>query len=585
MSGTSGLSPFTLEIIKNGLIVASEEMFYSWGRTAKSPVIYEVLDYAVGLIDSSGKNLVTQAPGIPGFTGVLDFAAEEVVEKWGDDIRPGDVFVSNVPYDSGTHLNDVTLVMPIFHGDERLGFAAAKGHWSEVGGMHFGSWTSDSTEIYQEGLQLPCVKLFVDGEPNNEVIDIIRFNSRLPDFALGDMRAQVASMRVAARRVIKLVEKYGLNTVLRAMDRLLEDGEMYARLRLKDLPRGTFEAEDWIDDDGITDDPIPVKVKVEVTDEEFIVDFTGSGKQARGSINSTYPGTVSAVRETYMALMDPHAHPNGGFFRPLTVIAPKGTIFNPRRPAPTSTFWEALSYAADLVWKALAPHAPDMLTAGHFLSIEATILGGVDDRSGEPFAIVEPQPGGWGAGHDMDGESGLVACGDGETYIASSEVYERRMPIMVERYSLNTGDGTGHGRFRGGFGVVREYRVLCSEASLTVTAGRSKYPTWGVEGGMRGTPNYAVIYKKDGDPRRTRRIAAFKLERGDMVSLRTGGGGGWGDPLTRDPERVRWDVKNEYISLEDAMNIYGVAIDPETLKVDSKRTKEIREGKRALRRP
>jgi N-methylhydantoinase B len=585
MSATGGISPFTLEIIKNGLMVASDEMFYAWGRTAKSPVIYEVLDYAVGLIDSSGENLVTQAPGIPGFTGVLDFAAEEVVKKWKDDIQPGDVFVSNVPYDSGTHLNDVTLIMPIFYRNKRLGFAVAKGHWSEVGGMHFGSWTSDSTEIYQEGLQLPCVKLYVEGEPNRNVIDIIKFNSRLPDFVLGDMHAQMASMKVAGRRVTRLVEKYGMDTVLQAMDKLLEDGERYSKLKLKELPKGTFKAEDWIDDDGITDDPIPVKAEIKVTDEEFIVDFTGSSKQAKGSINSSYPGTVSAVRETFMALTDPHTHPNGGFFSPINVIAPKGSIFNPSRPAPTSTFWEALSYAADLVWKALAPHAPSKLTAGHFLSIEATILGGVDDKTGEPFAIVEPQPGGWGAGYDMDGESALVACGDGETYIASSEVYERRMPIMVETYALNTEDGTGHGSFRGGFGVVREYRVQCSEASLTVTAGRSKYPTWGVEGGRHGTPNYAVIYKKGEEPMRMRRIAAFKMEKGDMVSLRTGGGGGWGDPLTRDPERVQWDVKNRYISLEDALNIYGVFIDPDTLKVDLKRTKKIREKKRVQKRP
>ncbi|MCD6263533.1 hydantoinase B/oxoprolinase family protein [Candidatus Bathyarchaeota archaeon] len=574
------LDPFTLEIIKNGLIVASEEMFYSWGRTAKSPVIYEVLDYAVGLIDSSGTNIVTQAPGVPGFTGVLDFAAKEVVEKWGGDIQPGDVFVSNVPYDSGTHLNDVTLVMPIFYHDRRVGFAAAKGHWSEVGGMHFGSWTSDSTEIYQEGLQLPCVKLYVEGEPNRDVIDIIRFNSRLPEFVLGDMEAQVASMKVAARRVRGLVEKYGLDTVLGAMDKLLEDGERYARLRLKALPKGTFEAEDWMDDDGITDEPIYVRVRVDVTDEDFIVDFTGSDKQAKGPVNSPYPATISGVRETYMAIIDPHAHPNGGFFKPIKVIAPKGTIFNPQRPAPTSTFWEGMSYTTDLLWKTLAPHVPDRLTAGHFLSIEATILGGVDDRTGEPFAIVEPQPGGWGAGYDMDGESGLVACGDGETYIASSEVYERRTPILVERYALNTEDGTGHGKFRGGFGVIREYRVLCSEASLTVTAGRSKFPPWGVNGGMKGTPNYFIIYKKGEPPKRMRKIAAFKMERGDMVSLRTGGGGGWGDPLERDPERVRWDVKNEYITLEQALEIYGVAIDPETLEIDWSRTKEIRRRRR-----
>ncbi len=576
----SGASPFTLEIIKNGLIVASEEMFHSWGRTAKSPVIYEVLDYAVGLIDASGKDLVTQAPGIPGFTGVLDFAAEEVVKRWGDEIYPGDVFVSNVPYESGTHLNDVTLIMPIFHGERRLGFAVAKGHWSEVGGMHFGSWTSDSTEIYQEGLQLPCVKLFVGDEPNRNVIDIIRFNSRLPEFVLGDMYAQVASMKVAGRRVRRLVEKYGLETVLDAMDRLLEDGERYAKLKLKELPKGTFTAEDWIDDDGITDDPIPVKARVEITEEEFLVDFTGSGKQAAGSINSAYPSTVSGVRETYMALIDPYTHPNGGFFSPIRIIAPEGTVFNPVRPAPTSTFWEGMSHAADIVWKALAPHAPERLSAGHFLSIEATILGGVDDRTGEPFAIVEPQPGGWGAGCDQDGESALVACGDGETYIASSEVYERRTPILVERYALNTEDGTGHGRFRGGFGAVREYRVLCREASLTVSAGRSKFPPWGVEGGMMGTPNYAVVYKKEQEPKEYRKVAALKMLRGDMVSLRTGGGGGWGDPLEREPERVLLDLKNEYITAEEALNVYGVAV--EDLQVDKGKTEKIRrERKRA----
>ncbi|MFQ5821718.1 MAG: hydantoinase B/oxoprolinase family protein [Candidatus Heimdallarchaeota archaeon] len=577
MSGN--ISPFELEIIKNGLIVAAEEMFYSWGRTAKSPVIYEVLDFGVAIIDASGQKVVTLSPGIPAFTGVLDFTAAEVVKKWQDEISPGDVFISNVPYDSGTHLNDVTLVMPIFYNDQRLGFAAAKGHWTEVGGMHFGSWTSDSTEIFQEGMQFPCVKLFVAGEPNRNVIDIIEYNSRLPDFALGDMYSQAASMRVAGRRVTKLVEKYGLETVLQAMETLQEDGEKYAKIKLKELPKGTFTAEDWIDDDGITDDPIPVKVEVQVTDEEFIVDFTGSG-QSKGSINSPYPGTVSAVRETYMALLDPQAHPNGGFFSPLKVIAPKGSVFNPERPAPTSTFWEALSYAADLVWKALAPHVPDMLTAGHFLSIEATILGGIDDK-GEPFAIVEPQPGGWGAGYDMDGESGLVACADGETYIAPSEVYERRMPIMVEKYELNTQDGTGHGKFRGGFGVVRDYRVLCSEASLTVTAGRSKFPCWGTAGGMSGTPNYCIVYKKEEEPLRTKNIAAFNMVRGDMVSLRTGGGGGWGNALTRDPERVRWDVKNEYISVKDAQNIYGVVIAPTTLEIDWERTQELRKMKGA----
>ncbi|MEM0444755.1 MAG: hydantoinase B/oxoprolinase family protein [Nitrososphaerota archaeon] len=566
---------FTLEIIKNGLITANEEMFYAFGRTAKSPVIYEVLDYAVAMADQRGE-LIAQAPGVPGFSGVLDFAAREVLEKWNGELYPGDVVALNVPYKSGTHLNDVTLALPVFHRGELLSLILNKGHWSEVGGMHFGSWTSDSSEIYQEGLLLPCVKVYNEGKPNRDVIDIILENSRLPQHTLGDMEAQVASMKVAARRVEKLVEKYGVDMVKKAMDKIIDDGYRLALINLKKLPKGVFEAEDYVDDDGLTDNPVYVRVKVSITDEEFTADFTGSGT-AKGSIASPYAATVSGVRETYMAVTDPHVHFNGGYFRPLKVIAPPGSVFHPTKPTPTSTYWESMAYTTDLVWKALAPHVPDKLTAGHFLSILATILGGVDDRTGEPFAIVEPQPGGWGAGHDKDGESGLVACGDGETFIASNEVYEKHMPILVDRYCLNIDSGTGHGKFRGGFGVIKDYRVLCNEAYFTVSIGRSKFPPWGVAGGLNGTPNYCVIFKHGEEPRVVRKIAALKLRKGEVVSLRSGGGGGWGDPLEREPERVRMDVKNEYITIETARNIYGVVLDPETLEIDREATAKLRE--------
>lgn len=566
---------FTLEIIKNGLITANEEMFYAFGRTAKSPVIYEVLDYAVGITDSKGE-LIAQAPGVPGFSGVLDFVAKEVIEKWNREMQPGDVYILNVPYKSGTHLNDVTLAMPVFYKDELISMILNKGHWSEVGGMHFGSWTSDSSEIYQEGVQFPCVRLYREGKPNKDVIDIILENSRLPLHTLGDMEAQAASMKVAARRIEKLIEKYSIENVKDAMEKIIDDGYKLALLNLKKLPKGVFEAEDYLDDDGLTDEPVYVRVKVTITDEEFVADFTGSGR-VKGSIASPYPATVSGVRETYMAVTDPHVHLNGGYFKPLKVIAPEGSAFNPVKPAPTSTFWEAMSYTTDLVWKALAPHVPDKLTAGHFLSILATILGGVDDRTGEPFAIVEPQAGGWGAGYDMDGESGLVACGDGETYIASNEVYEKHMPILVERYCLNTESGTGHGKFRGGFGVIKDYRVLCSEASFTVSIGRNKFPPWGVAGGTNGTPNYCVIFKHGEEPKIVRKVAAVKLVKGEMVSLRSGGGGGWGSPLERDPELVRMDVKNEYITIETARDIYGVVLDPKTLEIKWDETKKLRE--------
>jgi len=573
---------FTVEIIKSGLVVATEEMFQAFGRTAKSPVIYEVFDYAVGMADGKGE-LVAQAPGVPAFSGVLDYVARETLEKWNGNLSPGDIIISNVPYESGTHLNDVALAMPLFYDDKLIAIILNKGHWSEIGGMHFGSWTPDSTEIFQEGLQLPCVKIYKNGEPDKDVIDIILANSRLPDYTLGDMEAQIASMKVAVNRVNKLIEKYTIESVLFAMKKLLDDGEKYSYLKLKELPKGIFEAEDYIDSSiAASDTPLYVRAKVTITDDKFTVDFTGSSKQAITSINSPFPATVSGVREAYMAMTDPHAQPNGGFFRPLKIIAPKGTVFHPVKPAPTSTDWEVISYATDLVCKALAPHIPSKLTTGHFLSILATILGGVNDRTGESFAIVEPQPGGWGAGYDTDGTSGLVACGDGETYIASSEVYERNFPIMVERYALNTEGGTGHGKYRGGFGVIRNYRVLSNEALFTVSVGRSEFPPWGVNGGYDAPPNRCMIYKQGEEPRSVRRVAAELLRKNDMVSFITTGGGGWGDPLERNPKSVLEDYRNELISLETAKEVYGVVIDENRIDVNREATRKLRkEGKGA----
>ncbi len=569
------LDPFTLEIIKNAFVVANEEMFHAWARTAKSPVIYEVLDFAVAITDKDG-NLIAEAPGVPGFSGVLDFAVKEVVQKWGKKIMPGDVIVNNIPYYSGTHLNDVTLVAPIFYKDELIGYTATKGHWTEVGGMAFGSWNPHSTEIYQEGIQLPCVRIYKNGEPNKDIIDTIIINSRLPDYTFGDMESQVASMRVATKRVLSLVDKYGLDTVLFAMKKILEESERYALLKLRELPKGEFIAEDYIDSAiAGQEEPARIKVRVRVTDNEFIADFSGSSKQVRSPINSPYPGTVAGVKEVFLAITDPHMTPNSGLFRPIKVIAPEGSIFNPTRPAPTSTYWEAMACATDLVWKALAPYVPNKLTAGHFVSIIATIVGGVNDRTGQPFAIVEPQPGGWGAGYDMDGTSGLVACGDGETYIASSEVYEKNFPILVERYMLNTEEGTGHGKYRGGFGVIREYRILNSQALVTIQVGRREYPPWGVNGGYNG-PGNKVILERRGQKTEVRRLTAEILSRGDLISIRTSGGGGWGDPLDRDPKLVLEDLKNQLITTEIAENIYGVVINANTLQINWEKTKEKR---------
>jgi len=576
------IDEFTLDIIESGLIAAAEESFVAFGRTSKSPVIYEVLDYAAGLTDSEGR-LVAQANGVPGFLGTLDLATQDCIKKFGvDGFDPGDICITNVPYTSGTHLNDVTLVMPVFVKRRLVAFSTIKGHWSELGGMHFGSWTSDSTEIYQEGMIFPPIKLFESGKPVGAILEMIRANVRTPVMTLGDLEAHAAALRVAARRIDELCSKHGVGKVVDAMGRIMEKGERLMRLKLKGLPHGTFESSDTIDDDGITDTPVPVKATVMISDDEFVIDLRESGKQAKGSINSPWCATVSSARTILKAVTDPHGPASDGNFRPLKVLATPGTIFNPIPPAPTSTYWESMAFVTDLVWKALAPRIPERLSAGHFLSVCATIVGGIDDRSREPFAIVEPQAGGWGGAAGKDGESGLVCSGDGETYIMSNEVIEVRHPIMVEQYSLNTEDGCGKGQFRGGFGLVKDYRVRNSNATFTASFGRSLYPCWGMNEGSKGTPNYFIVYRNGKEPMKVRKIAAVPLADGDLIRLKTGGGGGYGDPLKRDVARVLSDVMNGYITVEQAKQDYGVVID-RGMEVDYNATKYLRERLEAQR--
>ncbi len=573
-----GMDPFTVEVIKRALISAAEEMFVTLGRTSKSSVIYEVLDYGVAITDAQGR-LIAQANGIPGFIGVLTYAVEDVLAKFGPrGLDEGDVIIINDPYMGGaTHQNDVVLVMPIFHSGRLIMFAATKAHWNDVGGKDPGSWTADATEMYQEGIIFPAVKIFRKGKEVPEVVEILARNTRTPDMTISDMYAQAASMRVAAKRVQEVCDKYGLDQVLRAVEIYMEQGRREALEELKRLPKGEFYAEDFIDNDGITDDPIPVKVKVTITDEEFIVDFTGSAPTARGPINSPLSATKGACRTAYKAVVGPHADANDGFFSPLRVIVPEDCVFNPKPPAPVSTYWESTGYVSDLIWKALAEAVPDRITAGHFLSVCATNVSGIRDDTGERFIFAEPNAGGWGAGKGKDGESGLVCSGDGETYVLSIEVAETRYPLIVDQFSLNIADG-GHGQWRGGFGLIKDYRIINSKAYVTASFGRNKFPPWGLAGGWPGTPNEVEIRTADGRIERRGRFSNRELKRGDVVRFITGMGGGYGDPKKRDPQKVLEDVLDGYITREVAREVYGVAIVGDPPRIDTEETARLRGG-------
>lgn len=554
------LDPFTIEIIKDGLNVIGDEMFVSLQRTSKSPIIYEVLDYCCGITDEQGQ-LLAQGNGVAGFLGTLTFAVHSVLEKFGaEHLRPGDIFITNDPYTGGgTHLSDVSLVMPIFYEGQLVAFSANKAHWTEVGGKDPGSWTTDSTDVFQEGLQFPCVRLFAEGVPNDSLMDMIGANVRTPDMSLGDMWAQVASCRLAGIRFQDLCDKHGLLAVKDAIDILLDYGETMVAQELAKLPAGVFEADDWIDDDGLTSDPHHCQVRVTVTADKFTADFTGSAAQTPGPINCTWTGLVSAVRLIFKALTDPHIPANEGTFRALEVICPPGTVFTAERPAPVSTYWETMIFAADLVWKALAPAVPDRLSAGHFLSVCGDVTFTIHPDTGKPAILVEPNAGGWGASIDQDGEGGLVCVGDGETYIMPLEVTEAIYGIQVDRYAFNTAPG-GEGKYQGGRGLIRDYQILSDRGGfITATFGRHKFMPWGVDGGHDGSMNAVQIRFADGrEPVTVGKTARYPLQKGDVARLITGCGGGWGDPAERDKDAVRADLRAGVISLETARDIYSL---------------------------
>jgi N-methylhydantoinase B len=552
--------PFTVEIIKNALVAAGDEMFYALQRTSQSTIIYETLDYGVGITDAQGR-LLAQGNGVPLFIGTLDAAVGAVRQKFGASgrLHPGDIIITNDPYSGGgTHLSDVSLVMPIFFEGELVAFVANKAHWTEVGGKDPGSWTTDATEVYQEGLQFPNIKLFRESEVDDALLDLIAANVRLPAMTLGDLWAGVAALRVGERRVLELCAKYGRAALLETVEQMLDQGEQLVRLELQGLPKGEFYAEDWIDDDGIGNGPFLVKVKVTISDDAFVVDYSGSHPQVPGPINNTWTGLLSGVRAVFKALTNPGIPANEGTFRPIKLICPPATVFTAERPAPVSTYWETMLYATDLIWKAMAPHMPERLPAGHFLSVCGTVLSGLHPDSGEFFLLVEPLVGGWGASPLKDGESGQFCVGDGETFNIPVEITETRYGVLVEQYAFHDEDG-GAGMTRGGKGVVLDYRALGEELYLTGTFGRHKYRPWGLSGGQDGSRNEIRVLRNDGSVEVYGKAARVRLARGEVARLITGTGGGYGDPQARPREQVLADLRDGYITAEQARRDYGLA--------------------------
>ncbi len=542
--------PVTFDIIQNALEAVADEMFVAQRKTSMSAIIYEVLDLSTSVLDKHGE-IAASGAGIPAFIGVLDKAIAGILKKFKlEDIRPGDMFASNDPYFGGvTHLNDMVLAAPVFHDDRLVAWVANIAHWNDVGGNVPGSMSSEATEIFQEGVRIPAVKIFEAGRANEAVFDILYVNTRLPDFLRGDLWAGIAGLRIGERRILELVAKYGAETFEAAVEDFMSFGERRARAALKEIPQGSYSFEEEQDTGAIH------KVTLTITPDEFIVDLTDNPAQ-KGSSNSSREGTEIAVQLAFKSFTDPEAPGNGGFFRPLKVITRPGTIFHVEAPGALGYYSEVEIRLFDMLLRALASHFPGVVPAGNFASICGTVVGGPHPVTGRHYTIVEPQVGGWGAWEGSDGNSGQFSGFHGETFNCPAEVAEARYGLSVDQAALNAEPG-GEGQWRGGKGIDTHYRVLADNNFLSLGYTRTRIPPWGVAGGLDGSTNYVELTRTDGTSERFSFATNVTVNKGDVIRIVTANGGGYGDPAKRTPDMVAEDVKDGYLTPERAKEIYG----------------------------
>lgn len=551
----SPLDGITTEVIRNNLLSVSEQMRRTLVRTAFNPGIYEVLDFGISMYDDQ-ERLIAEAAGVTSFLGSNDVGMKFGLDYVGrENLEPGDVILCNYPYWSSAHTYDGLLFTPVHDANSTLiGYLAVRAHWRDLGAKDPG-YVLDSNSIHQEGLVFPGTKIVKRGVPDHELYEIIRFNSRMPDIVFGDLGAQLSCLAVGGEGLRELHAKFGSDVVASAVDAIISHGERAARRALAELPRGSWSAEEYLDDDGTNEEPVRMFVTVTITDDEFIVDFTGSPNQVAGPVNMPYGATVSMAKTVFKALTTPNENSNAGHFGPLSVIAPEGTLFHAVYPAPTFTLWTH-HVATDMVKLAVAQAIPSMgaSSAGDepgFMSVVKTV-----EKPGI-FVISNLEPIGWGATDTHDGSSAQQAIGVNIGRNTPIEVLEQKAGLLHERLELRPDSG-GAGRFRGGLGVIRTV-VYTTEGEVLSMKKKTMTPPLGLNGGHNGEHNGMIAYPGT-DKELVMRMRRTPMVPGDKFVNFSGGGGGFGDPLTRDPASVVEDVLDGYVTPKAAWNIYGVRV-------------------------
>jgi N-methylhydantoinase B len=563
------------EIVRNGVLAVTEEMKTNLMRTAYNMIIYEALDFTVGLFTAKGET-VSIGLGLPSFIRGMSETIKAKLARFGEKgVEPGDILVTNDAYTTGSHLNHFTFSLPIFHRGKLSGWACCMAHWPDVGGTLSGV----TTDIYSEGLQIPILKYQKAGKVNEELVDIIRMNVRLPERAMGDLRAQITAVKTGERRFKELLERYGREEVLDAIRRIMDHSEAAARARTRTIPDGTYEAESFMDDDGVDiGKRVPIRVRVVKKGERMTIDLSGISPQVAGFYNSGPSTGYSCAQVAYKCLTSPTDYPiNEGSFRSLEVIVPPGTVVSAVKPAAMRWWMTFPMTVVDTIFKAMEKPIAERTIAAHHADLGVGIMHGLSPKDGRFFIMAAgPLGGGWGAKKSEDGVSATVCLNDGDTHNSPCEQVEAKYPVLFERHALREDSG-GPGRHRGGLGCEQ---VIRARAPLTVNVqiDRVHCRPWGLEGGGEGFGN-AVALRIDGKELTdlpNAKVLSQRLGPADAITLRAGGGGGFGPPRERDPERVAHDVRQGYVSREVARNIYRVAVS-ESGELDVAGTRALRQ--------
>src|SRR6266446_3894474 len=571
--------PIAFELFKNALFAIADEMALTIVRTTYSGVLKDNMDFSTAFADADGK-LVAQGLTLPGHLGSIPTALEATMRHYGETMQPGDVFIMNDPFDGGMHLPDIFVFKPLYIAGQRLAFAATVWHHTDVGGRVAGSIASDSTEIYQEGLRIPPLKMYDAGQRNDTLFAFIEKNVRVPVKVFGDLRAQLAACHIAERQFLELVQRYGADTVQVYMREVIDYAERLTRAAVRELPDGVYSFEDWIDDDGV-DYGKPIRLCVTLTKQGdgIVADWTGSAPQGKGAINNTLSFTKAATYCAIRSILPPGIPNNEGVFRAIEVIAPAGTIANAVLPAACAARGLTGVRMVDCCFGALAMMVPERVFAASDGGNTGISIGGYHaDRT--PFIYVDFTCGTWGGrpfADGLDGNSNMFA----NMASTSVEVTEAEHPIAILAYEFIP-DKAGAGKYRGGTPYRRDYRFLEAEGILQVRADRRAFRPYGLYGGYPGKPSWNYL-----NPDRENRLLESKftmtIQRGDVFRHEVAGAGGWGDPLERDPAAVLKDVRNEMISLHAAADDYGVIINAPTWAVDAVATQRRRTSIRAAR--